>query len=68
MIAFLGEYEATIDAKGRFLLPAGFKKQLPEEGGNLFLLFLRYVDVRVTICTTSEIPKKSQVMLHRHHS
>ena len=31
MIGFLGEYEATLDAKGRFLLPAGFKKQLPEE-------------------------------------
>jgi len=31
MKAFLGEYEATLDAKGRFLLPAGFKKQLPEE-------------------------------------
>lgn len=28
MIGFLGEYEATLDAKGRFLLPAGFKKQL----------------------------------------
>jgi len=27
---FLGEFEATLDAKGRFLLPAGFKKQLPE--------------------------------------
>ncbi len=31
MIGFLGEFEATLDAKGRFLLPAGFKKQLPEE-------------------------------------
>ena len=30
MIGFIGEYESTIDAKGRFLLPAGFKKQLPE--------------------------------------
>ncbi len=30
MIGFLGEYESTLDAKGRFLLPAGFKKQLPE--------------------------------------
>ena len=32
MIGFIGEYEATLDPKGRFLLPAGFKKQLPEEG------------------------------------
>ena len=31
MTGFLGEFEATLDAKGRFLLPAGFKKQLPEE-------------------------------------
>lgn len=30
MVRFLGEYEVTLDAKGRFLLPAGFKKQLPE--------------------------------------
>lgn len=38
MIGFLGEYEATIDSKGRFLLPAGFKKQLPEQGGELFVI------------------------------
>jgi MraZ protein len=30
MTGFLGEFEATLDAKGRFLLPAGFKRQLPE--------------------------------------
>ena len=30
MTGFLGEFEATMDAKGRFLLPAGLKKQLPE--------------------------------------
>jgi MraZ protein len=30
MTGFLGEYEATLDAKGRFLLPAGLKKQLAE--------------------------------------
>lgn len=30
MISFLGEYEATLDTKGRFLLPAGLKRQLPE--------------------------------------
>lgn len=34
---FLGEYEATMDAKGRFLLPAGFKKQL-KEGENTFVV------------------------------
>ena len=38
MIGFLGEYEATLDAKGRFLLPAGLKKQMPEEDGNAFVI------------------------------
>ncbi|MBK7375264.1 MAG: division/cell wall cluster transcriptional repressor MraZ [Ferruginibacter sp.] len=38
MIGFLGEYEATLDAKGRFLLPAGFKKQLPEEASSHFII------------------------------
>src|SRR5580765_3198592 len=38
MIGFLGEYEATLDAKGRFLLPAGFKKQLPEEDSSRFVI------------------------------
>ena len=38
MTGFLGEYEATIDAKGRFLLPAGFKKQLPADGPARFVI------------------------------
>jgi MraZ protein len=38
MIGFLGEYEATLDAKGRFLLPAGLKKQMPGEDGNAFVI------------------------------
>lgn len=38
MLGFLGEYEATIDTKGRFLLPAGFKKQLPEDSSVRFVI------------------------------
>jgi MraZ protein len=38
MTGFIGEYEATLDAKWRFLLPAGFKKQLPETGAEPFVL------------------------------
>ena len=38
MIGFLGEYESTLDKKWRFLLPAGLKKQLPEEGGAHFII------------------------------
>ena len=38
MTGFLGEYEATLDAKGRFLLPAGLKNQLPEEERGRFVI------------------------------
>ena len=38
MIGFIGEYEATLDNKGRFLLPAGVKKQLPEGEIPLFVI------------------------------
>ena len=37
MTSFLGEYESTIDTKGRFLLPAAFKKQLGE-GATQFVI------------------------------
>ena len=38
MVGFLGEYEATLDSKGRFLLPVGFKKQMTEEGTTQFVV------------------------------
>ena len=38
MTGFIGEYEATLDAKGRFLLPAGFKKQMPDGEAEPFVL------------------------------
>lgn len=28
---FLGEYEVSLDSKGRFLMPSGFRKQLPAD-------------------------------------
>ncbi|MEP6465353.1 MAG: division/cell wall cluster transcriptional repressor MraZ [Parafilimonas sp.] len=37
MSGFLGEYEATIDAKGRFLLPGNLKKQMPEETSTIVI-------------------------------
>ena len=38
MTGFLGEYEVTIDAKGRFLVPAALKKQLAEAGAHQFVI------------------------------
>jgi MraZ protein len=38
MIGFLGEYEATVDAKGRFLLPSAIRKKLPEGSPDQFVI------------------------------
>jgi len=38
MASFLGEFEATLDAKSRFLLPAGFKRQIPEGESTRFVI------------------------------
>ncbi len=38
MTGFIGEYESTLDAKGRFLLPVAFKKQLPKGSSENFVI------------------------------
>lgn len=38
MTNLIGEYECKIDAKGRFMLPAGLKKQLPPEVQDRFVI------------------------------
>lgn len=38
MNRFVGEYEVTMDAKGRFLVPAAFKKQLDANTANQFVI------------------------------
>lgn len=37
MTGFIGEYEVRLDVKGRFLLPSGFKKQIPDESAAFVL-------------------------------
>jgi MraZ protein len=37
MNGFLGEYEVTLDSKGRFLLPASLRKQTGEETGSFVI-------------------------------
>lgn len=38
MINFLGQYDLTLDSKGRFLFPAGLKRQMPEENSTQFVI------------------------------
>lgn len=38
MMKLLGEYDVSVDAKGRFLLPVAFRKQLPDGAGIRFII------------------------------
>jgi MraZ protein len=38
MTSFLGEHEVALDPKGRFLLPVGIRKQLPEGTAGKFVI------------------------------
>ena len=38
MITFIGEYSCKVDEKGRIMLPAAFKKQLPKEAQERFVV------------------------------
>jgi len=38
MSGFIGEFLSTVDAKGRFLLPGGLKKQIPIREQKLFVV------------------------------
>jgi MraZ protein len=38
MANIVGEFEVTVDAKGRFLLPAAFRRELPPGGGEKFMI------------------------------
>jgi len=49
MSTFRGEYEATVDSKGRFLLPAGIKKKLPD--ATTVLLLNRGIEKCLTLYT-----------------
>jgi MraZ protein len=42
MVGFLGEHDATLDAKGRFLVPSALRKRMPE--GTSMLVINRGMD------------------------
>lgn len=50
MSSLLGEYEVSMDAKGRFLVPAAFRKQLPE-GADASFIISRGMDGVVSLYT-----------------
>ena len=61
MSMLLGEYEVTLDAKGRFMLPVGFKRQLPEAEAQRFVLS-RGFEACLTLYTEAQWNKVAAVV------
>ena len=57
----LGEFEVTLDAKGRFMLPVGFKRQLPEAQAQRFVLS-RGFEACLTLYTEAQWEKVAAVV------
>ena len=56
MATIYGDFEVTLDSKGRFMIPAGLKKQYSESEGNCFIAN-RGFEKCVTIYTEKEWEK-----------
>ncbi|MBK7763502.1 MAG: division/cell wall cluster transcriptional repressor MraZ [Bacteroidetes bacterium] len=62
MANVLGEFEVTVDAKGRFMIPTGFKKQLTEAEGAKFVLN-RSFEKCLTLYTMEQWKKVESVVM-----
>lgn len=62
MANVLGEFEVTVDAKGRFMIPTGFKKQLTEAEGAKFVLN-RSFEKCLTMYTMEQWKKVENVVM-----
>jgi MraZ protein len=38
MKSLIGEFDCTLDSKGRFIMPTGLRKQIPQEAGDKFVI------------------------------
>ena len=61
MANVLGEFEVTVDAKGRFMIPTGFKKQLSEAEGSKFVLS-RGFEKCLTLYTLEQWKKVEEIV------
>jgi MraZ protein len=59
MNGFIGEFASTVDAKGRFLMPGGLKKQIPVKEQKRFVIH-RGIEKHLVIYTKKEWEKISE--------
>jgi MraZ protein len=61
MASYTGEFPSTIDAKGRFLLPAGLKKLIPVKEQKEFVVH-RGIEKHLEMFTRKEWEKESEAV------
>ena len=61
MSNYIGEYEVTIDAKGRFMIPTGFKRQLNTEVVTTYVIS-RGFESCLTLYTNEQWKKIEQIV------
>lgn len=65
MYSFIGDYVCRIDEKGRLLLPAAFKKALPAEAHNTFVVKKDIYESCLVLYPLNEWEKQVQLIRQR---
>lgn len=65
MISFIGDYLCKIDSKGRALLPAAFKKQMPVAAGDRFVIKKDIYEKCLILYTIDEWEKQNELLRSR---
>ncbi|MCX7986645.1 MAG: division/cell wall cluster transcriptional repressor MraZ [Bacteroidales bacterium] len=65
MNSFIGDYACKIDEKGRLLLPAAFKKALPAEAHNTFVVKKDIYEPCLVLYPLNEWDKQVQIIRQR---
>jgi len=65
MVSFIGDYLCKIDSKGRALLPAAFKKQMPVTAGDRFVLKKDIYEKCLILYTLDEWEKQNELLRSR---
>lgn len=62
MHSFIGDYTCKIDAKGRVLLPSAFKRQMPENSKDSFVVKKDIYENCLILYTIDEWEKQNEVL------
>lgn len=65
MTSFIGDYLCKIDSKGRALLPAAFKKQMPVTAGDRFVIKKDIYENCLILYTLDEWGKQNELLRSR---